>query len=90
MKKNISKNEYSECVLQSSLYWMSAVARWKFDESDEHWLVLFEDCNDEVKSELERRLNDFKFREKIQAKTGQVRTSIMDNVLRGIDSRLAE
>ena len=90
MKKNINKDECSEWVLRNSLYWMSAAARWKLDEDDEHWLVSFEDWNNEVESEFERLLNDYKLREKLQAHTDQVRTSIIDNVLRSIDTRLAE
>lgn len=81
---------YSEWVLRNSLYWMSAVARWKLDENDQNWLVSFEVWNDEVEFEFERLLNDYKLREKLQAQTGQVRASIIDNVLRSIDSRLAE
>ena len=90
MQKNISKTMYSEWVLRNSLYWMSAVTRWKLDENDQNWLVSFEDWNDEVEFEFERLLNDYKLREKLQTHTGQVRTSIIDNVLRSIDSRLAE
>lgn len=81
---------YSEWVLRNSLYWMSAVIRWKLDENDQNWLVSFEDWNDEVEFEFERLLNDYKLREKLQTHTGQVRTSVIDNVLRSIDSRLAE
>lgn len=90
MEKNLSKTMYSEWVLQNSLYWMSAIARWKLDEDDEHWLVSLEDWNDEVEFQFERLLNDYKLREKLQAHTGQVRTSIIDNVLRSIDSRLSQ
>ncbi|KAF6661301.1 His-Xaa-Ser system protein HxsD [Enterobacteriaceae bacterium EKM102V] len=90
MQKNISKTMYSEWVLRNSLYWMSTVARWKLDEDDEHWLVSFEDWNDEVEFEFERLLNDYKLRDKLQAQTGQVRASIIDNVLRSIDSRLSQ
>ncbi|MGP3220633.1 His-Xaa-Ser system protein HxsD [Serratia bockelmannii] len=90
MQKNISKTMYSEWVLRHSLYWMSAVTHWKLDENDQNWLVSFELWNDEVEFEFERLLNDYKLREKIQAHTGQVRSSIIDNVLRSIDSRLAE
>lgn len=90
MKKIISKNEYSEWVLRNSLYWMSAITRWKLEEDDCSWLVSFELWNDEVEFEFERLLNDYKLREKLQAHTGQVRASIIDNVLRSIDSRLAE
>ncbi|WLS79827.1 His-Xaa-Ser system protein HxsD [Erwinia pyri] len=90
MTKIISKNEYSEWVLRSSLYWMSAVARWKLDEDEQSWGVSFEPFNDQVEFEFERLLNDYKLRQKLQTHTGQVRTSIIDNVLRSIDSRLAE
>lgn len=90
MQKKISKTMYSEWVLRNSLYWMSAVARWKLDEDYQHWLVSFEDWNDEVEFEFERLLNDYKLREKLQAHTGQVRSSIIENVLRSIDTRLAE
>nr|WP_246871438.1 His-Xaa-Ser system protein HxsD [Pantoea ananatis] len=69
---------------------MSSFTRWKLDEDDRHWLISFEVWNDEVEFEFERLLNDYKLREKLQAHTGQVRISIIDNVLRSIDSRLAE
>lgn len=90
MQKNILKTMYSEWVLRNSLYWMSAVARWKLDENEQNWLVSFEHWNEEVEFEFERLLNDYRLREKLQAHTGQVRTSIIDNVLRSIDSRLSE
>lgn len=90
MQKKISKTMYSELVLRNCLYWMSAVARWKLEEDDEHWLVSFDTFNYEVEFEFERLLNDYKLREKLQAHTGQVRASIIDNVLRSIDTRLAE
>ncbi|NIG35496.1 His-Xaa-Ser system protein HxsD [Pantoea sp. ICBG 828] len=90
MQKNISKTMHSEWVLRNSLYWMSTVTRWKLDEDDKHWLVSFEVWNDEVEFEFERLLNDYKLREKLEAHTIQVRTSIIDNVLRSIDTRLAE
>ncbi|WP_241612460.1 His-Xaa-Ser system protein HxsD [Rosenbergiella epipactidis] len=90
MQKNISKTMYSEWVLRNSLYWMSAVTQWRLDENAQNWFVSFELWNDEVEFEFERLLNDYKLREKVQAHTEQVRISIIDNVLRSIDSRLAE
>jgi len=90
MEKNIRKSNYSLWVIRNTLYWMSAVARWKLDENDQNWLVSFEHWNEEVEFEFERLLNDYKLREKLQANTGQIRASIIDNVLRSIDSRLAE
>lgn len=90
MQKNILKTIYSEWVLRNSLYWMSPVVRWKLKEDAQNWFVSFENWNDEVEFEFERLLNDYKLREKLQVHTGQVRTSIIDNVLRSIDTRLAE
>lgn len=90
MERTLRKTKHSEWVIRNSLYWMSAVARWKLDEDDESWLVSFEPFNEEVEFEFVRLLNDYKLRETLQAHTGQVRTSIIENVLRGIDSRLAE
>lgn len=90
MDKIIRKAMHSEWVLRNSLYWMSTVTCWRLDEDNENWLVSFEHWNDEVEFEFERLLNDYKLREKLQVHTGQVRTSIIDNVLRSIDSRLAE
>ncbi|EGS2006819.1 His-Xaa-Ser system protein HxsD [Enterobacter cloacae] len=90
MHKILIKTGASEWVIRNSLYWMSTVARWKLDEDDQHWLVSFDHWNDEVEFEFERLLNDYKLREKLQAHTGQVRTSIIDNVLKSIDSRLSQ
>ncbi|MGK8932419.1 His-Xaa-Ser system protein HxsD [Pluralibacter gergoviae] len=90
MQKKLRKKTHSEWVLRNSLYWMSAVARWKLEEDDENWIVSFEPFNKEVEFEFQRLVNDYKLREKLQSHTGQVRTSIIDNVLRSIDSRLAE
>lgn len=90
IEKNFAKTTNSEWVLRNSLYWMSAVTRWKLDEDELNWIVSFESFNDEVKFEFQRLLNDYKLREKLQVQTGHARTSIIDSVLRSIDSRLAE
>ncbi|WP_275267301.1 His-Xaa-Ser system protein HxsD [Pantoea ananatis] len=90
MTKIIIKTMHSEWVVRNSLYWMSAVVRWELDENEENWLVSFDHWNDEIEFEFERLLNDYKLREKLQAHTVQVRTSIIDNVLRSIDSRLSQ
>lgn len=90
MLKNINKTIYSEWVVRNSLYWMSVYTHWKLDEDEYNWFVSFDTINDDVEFEFERLLNDYKLREKLQAHTGQVRSSIIDNVLRSIDSRLAQ
>ncbi|WP_244913651.1 His-Xaa-Ser system protein HxsD [Pantoea coffeiphila] len=90
MLKNIRKTEYSEWVVRNSLYWMSAITHWQLDGDDRDWIVSFKLSNDEVEFEFERLLNDYKLREQLQVHTDAVRTAIIDNVLRSIDSRLAQ
>ncbi|MBL3525538.1 His-Xaa-Ser system protein HxsD [Serratia plymuthica] len=89
-KKRINKSIFSEWVIRSSLYWMSAYTRWKLDEDELNWVITFDVFNEENQFEFERLLNDYKLRESIQRQTGQVRASIIDNVLSSIDKRLAE
>lgn len=80
----------SEWVIRNGLYWMSNIISWKLKEDEQNWLVSFETFNDEVKLEFEQILNDSRFREKLQVRTGEVRTLIIDNVLRSINLRLAQ
>ncbi|OJT41597.1 His-Xaa-Ser system protein HxsD [Serratia plymuthica] len=89
-KKRINKSISSEWVIRSSLYWMSAYTRWKLDEDELNWVITFDVFNEENQFEFERLLNDYKLRESLQRQTGQVRASIIDNVLSSIDKRLAE
>lgn len=89
-RKFYKKNEYSEWVIRNTLYWMSSITRWKLDDNEQTWIVSFELFNDQVDFEFERLLNDYKLREKLQEYNGHVRASIIDNVLRSIDSRLAQ
>ncbi|KAA1194873.1 His-Xaa-Ser system protein HxsD [Photorhabdus heterorhabditis] len=88
--KNIRKTACSEWVIRNSLYWMSAYSRWKLDEYDDYWIVSFDTYSGEVEFEFERLLNDYKLRERLQSQTEQVRNSIIENVLKSIDSRLAQ
>lgn len=80
----------SEWVIRNGLYWISTIISWKLKEDEQNWLVSFETFNDEVKLEFEQILNDSRFREKLQVHTGEVRTLIIDNVLRSINLRLAQ
>ncbi|MGK6326833.1 His-Xaa-Ser system protein HxsD [Erwinia sp. DT-104] len=80
----------SEWVIRNGLYWMSTIISWKLKEDEQNWLVSFETFNDEVKLEFEQILNDSRFREKLQVHTGEIRTLIIDNVLRSINLRLAQ
>ncbi|KYQ97452.1 His-Xaa-Ser system protein HxsD [Serratia sp. TSA_198.1] len=89
-KKRINKSILSEWVIRSSLYWMSAYTRWKLDEDELNWIITFDVFSEENQFEFERLLNDYKLRESLQRQTGQVRASIIDNVLSSIDKRLAE
>ncbi|EPN2804737.1 His-Xaa-Ser system protein HxsD [Serratia marcescens] len=89
-QKKILKERCSEWVIRSSLYWITAYTRWKLDEDELNWVITFDVFTEESQFEFERLLNDYKIRESLQRQTGQVRASIIDNVLNSIDKRLAE
>jgi len=86
----LEKTMYSEWVVRNSLYWMSTISNWKLTTDIHRWVVYFDSLNEEVEFEFFRLLNDYKLREKLQAQTGNVRASIIESVLRSIDSRLAQ
>lgn len=89
-QKKILKERCSEWVIRRSLYWMTAYTRWKLDEDDLNWVITFDVFTEESQFEFERLLNDYKIRESLQRQTGQVRASVIDNVLKSIDKRLEE
>ncbi|WP_427192144.1 His-Xaa-Ser system protein HxsD [Serratia marcescens] len=89
-QKKILKERCSEWVIRSYLYWITAYTRWKLDEDELNWVITFDVFTEESQFEFERLLNDYKIRESLQRQTGQVRASIIDNVLNSIDKRLAE
>lgn len=89
-QKKILKERCSEWVIRRSLYWITAYTRWKLDEDELNWVITFDVFTEESQFEFERLLNDYEIRESLQRQTGQVRASIIDNVLNSIDKRLAE
>ncbi|CAI2085445.1 His-Xaa-Ser system protein HxsD [Serratia quinivorans] len=89
-QKKIQKEQCSEWVIRSVLYWITAYTRWRLDENELNWVITFDVFTEESQFEFERLLNDYKLRESLQKQTGQVRASIIDNVLSSIDKRLAE
>ncbi|ORM92765.1 His-Xaa-Ser system protein HxsD [Pantoea cypripedii] len=76
--------------MRNSLYWMSTLSRWRLEENDFEWVVSFDTYSREVEFEFERLLNDYKLRECLHSQTGDVRASIIGNVLKSIDSRLSQ
>lgn len=88
--KKIIKTEYSEWVMRNSLYWISSYGRWKLTQDIDYWTISFETSSEEIQFEFERLLNDYSLREKLHAHTYQIRNSIIDNVLKSIDARLAK
>lgn len=89
-KKRIEKKLYSEWVIRNALYWMTAYTQWNLEDSGSEWVISFNALSQEYEFEFERLLNDYTLRELLQRQTGQLRTSIIDNVLSSIDARLAE
>lgn len=88
--KNFEKAKKSEWVIRNSLYWMTTYTRWELDEDETNWYIYFDSFNEEINFEFERLVNDFQLRESLQMQTGNIRNSIINNVLKSIDERLTQ
>ena len=88
-ERTLKKDVYSEWVIRNSLYWMTPLTRWKLLEELSSWTISFENDGPECLYEFERLLNDYALREKLQHKTGALRDSIVNKVLRSVDERLS-
>ena len=81
----LDKKNYSEYVIRNSLYWQSQFCSWHLEETPLEWIVVVEAESPKDYFEFERLLNDYKLREAVMSKTNDIRTSIVDSVLNGID-----
>lgn len=87
-QRSLEKNEYSEWVIRSSLYWLTPITEWKLADEGRSWKIFFENDSPESEFEFDRLLNDYQLREKLQQQTGALRDSIIRKVLQSIDERL--
>lgn len=79
------KKNYSEEVIRRALYWLSRDCEWLLDDADEDWKIeIITDENDDekqIKAELDRLINDYVLREKIDKKTKSMRFKIVHAAL---------
>ena len=82
----LKKAGYSEAVVRKALYWLSEVSDWQLQEDELYWLIDISETPNQadVKSELNRLLNDFLLREKLDNKTGNLRDRIVTSALEGL------
>lgn len=84
MKLLFSKKGYSEQVIRKSLYWLSEHAEWGLSECDENWEISILKGDDAAVAALNRLLNDFLLREKIDNETLGMRKEIVKGALVGL------
>ena len=88
MKESIQirlpKHDYSESVVRKALYWASEIGEWQLEHDGNDWIITL-DSDSEGVTDLHRILNDFILREKLDAKTADLR----DDVIRAAMTRLA-
>ncbi|OBU11283.1 His-Xaa-Ser system protein HxsD [Morganella psychrotolerans] len=85
---SLNKNRYSENVIRQALYWLSAETKWSLSEEAMTFEVTLID--DETLFHFQQLLNDYILREQIDAKTKNIRESIINKVLLSLDARLSK
>ena len=86
---NLPKASYSESVLRKALYWLTEFCEWTLDEVDDSWQIALLTNDSEFdccKAELNRLLNDFLLRERLDTATKHMRRKIVTAAL----SKLSE
>lgn len=82
---NLPKVDFSESVVRKALYWMTEEFAWKLDQDRECWIVTVSSSEQNMeicRQTLDRLLNDFLLREKLDAKTKGLREKIVLSALR--------
>ncbi|MDK1703109.1 His-Xaa-Ser system protein HxsD [Serratia rubidaea] len=87
-QRSFEKSKYSEWVIRNSLYWLTQKTAWKLEDEGASWIIFLENGAPDCEFELERLINDYQLREKLQQQTGVLRDSIIRKVLESIDERL--
>ena len=84
---SLSKKLYSELVLRKSLYWLKPEYQWTMEESESEWLITFSCSQDDFfhcKYELNKLLNDYSLREKIDSQTDDLKLAIIRKALKDL------
>jgi len=83
----LSKHLYSELVVRKALYWLKSEYQWTMDENESAWLITFS-CSQEdflhCKYELNKLLNDYSLREKIDSQTDDLKLAIIRKALKDL------
>lgn len=89
-KLRLAKQDIPEEVLRKTLYWVSEHCNWYLDQDESHWTVELLTTGDTCKtcrSEFDRLLNDFLLRDRLDRRTKNLRSRIIEEALRGLDER---
>jgi His-Xaa-Ser system protein HxsD len=81
---------YSELVLRKALYWLTEHCSWSLDADEVSWYVSFGDSElaNQCEQRLDRLLNDFLLRERLDAATKCKRERIVASALDAIAKKL--
>lgn len=75
------EDSVSEAVIRKALYWASESIDWQLESIPGHWSVSWIGVAAD-KAQLDRLVNDFLLREKLDRETGTMRRNAIDAALR--------
>ncbi|WP_417579027.1 hypothetical protein [Nitrincola sp.] len=81
------KTELSEWVLRNALYWISPFSAWTLDETPSTWIVGLEVDSNEVRSELNRLINDYALRESLKREFYKPKAQLIQLVIDQLQAR---
>lgn len=84
---SLSKKLYPELVLRKALYWLKPEYQWTMEENESEWLITFICSQDDFfhcKHELNKLLNDYSLREKIDSQTDDLKLAIIRKALKDL------
>lgn len=76
--------QFSEQVIRKALYWCSSEAGWTLHQQASEWLIRVQEPTDSFEELLHKHLNDFVLREKLDHKTGALRSEIIKASLQAV------
>ncbi|HCV01583.1 MAG TPA: His-Xaa-Ser system protein HxsD [Pseudoalteromonas sp.] len=87
MKLLFKKQQYSEVVLRKALYWLQHQYQWALEDNENEWLIKVScDGNDFIhfQSELNKLLNDYSLRDKLNSNTEDLKLAIIRKALKDL------
>ena len=90
MKLLLQKQQYSELVLRKALYWLQPQYQWILEDNETEWVIIA-NCHEEeflnFQSELNRLLNDYVLREKVDSNTEELKLAIIRKALKDLSQQ---